>query len=123
MAATWNKVTKEYRPSVHTPDFAADPDVVVFARARDNADRDALLASAVPPKYWKPDGDRVVEMTTAEKAATDATAQAALAVAQKAAAETVAAATVAQVKGALPLDVTATLEERVRALEKMVFGG
>lgn len=51
-------------PSVNTPDYSSDPDVLV------NPDLSQL--SAVPQLYWKRSGDKVLEMSTAEKAIVDA---------------------------------------------------
>ena len=64
--------TYEYRPTGHTPDF----DLTDWIK---NPDMSGV--SSVPPKYRKPDGDNVVEMTQLEKDAVDA----AIAAAEKAA--------------------------------------
>lgn len=63
MANVLNRTSKQYRTSVHTPDFP-DTDWVI------NPDISAL--GSVPAKHWKinPD-DTVVEMTQAEKDAVD----------------------------------------------------
>jgi len=45
--------------SVNTPDYVDDPDVIV--------NPDLSSVEGVPQKFWKRDGDNVVEMTQSEK--------------------------------------------------------
>jgi hypothetical protein len=68
-----------FRKSTHTlyvndSTWESDPtDFIVFTAVRDNSDYTALVAAAVPARYWKWDGsDRLSEMDAGEKAAQDA---------------------------------------------------
>jgi hypothetical protein len=60
--------TPVYLESVHTPDYASDPDAVI------NPDLSAI--ASIPRKYWKRSGNNVVEMTAQEKSQVDAAEQA-----------------------------------------------
>jgi len=116
MANVLNRTTKEYRPSVNTPDFPESDWII-------NPDLSAVEGQ--PSKYWKIDGDTVTLMDDIERTIVDAVETTAIddaAVAAKAAAE--AAAVKAVTDGAKePSPVAAaTLEERVRALELKVYG-
>lgn len=55
--------TPQYLRSVNTPDYEGDPNVII------NPDVSAL--KDIPLKYWKRDGDNVLEMSEAEKQAID----------------------------------------------------
>lgn len=69
-----HRTTKELIRGGHDPDF--DPAVWLVLTTADLAggiaDIAALEAAAVPQRYWKPSGQRIVEMTAGEKAADDA---------------------------------------------------
>jgi hypothetical protein len=60
MANVIHRTTGEYRLSVNTPEY--DPAVWLI---------NPQLPAGVPQKYWKVDGDRVVEMSDSEKDAVD----------------------------------------------------
>lgn len=62
MADVLHRSTLEYRKSVNTPDFSPADWII-------NPDLSAI--KGVARKYWRIDGDRVVEMTAQEKAAAD----------------------------------------------------
>ena len=53
----------QYLKSVNTPDYGGNPDVVVSP--------DLSSVINVPQKYWKRDGNNVIEMTASEKQAVD----------------------------------------------------
>lgn len=63
MANVLNRTSKAYLTSVNTPDYS-EVDWII------NPDLSSVIS--VPQKYWKIDGDSVLEMTTEEKAAIDA---------------------------------------------------
>jgi len=63
MATVLNRKTLELRRSVNTPDFPPDKWII-------NPDLSAV--EKVPRKYWRIDGERVVEMSENQKAAVDA---------------------------------------------------
>lgn len=67
MASVLNRTTKEYLPSVNTPDYPTVDWII-------NPDVSAL--AGVPTKYWNISGDTVTEMTQPEKDAVDAAEQA-----------------------------------------------
>lgn len=75
MSSVVHRVTKEHRPSAHTPDYPVADWII-------NPDLTALVG--VPQKYWKIVGDLVLEMIQAEKNAVDAADAAALAAAEAA---------------------------------------
>lgn len=75
MADVIHRTTLEQRFSIHTPDY--DPGTWII-----NPDLSGV--SGVPKKYWKIDGDNVVEMTQPEKDAVDAAELADAKVARKA---------------------------------------
>ena len=79
MASVLNRTTKEYLPSVNTPEYAPATWLI-------NPDLSAV--AGVPSKYWKLTGDAVSEMSVGEKAAVDAAEAAAIAAADKAARKT-----------------------------------
>jgi len=58
MANVLHRASKQYRPSVNTPDFPKEDWII-------NPDLSAV--ENVPKKYWKIIGDAVSEMTPAEK--------------------------------------------------------
>jgi hypothetical protein len=49
----------QYLESVNTPDYEGNPNAIV--------EPDLSLVEGVPMKFWKQDGDEVLEMTQAEK--------------------------------------------------------
>jgi hypothetical protein len=63
MSDVLNRTTKQYIKSVNTPDYP-DIDWVI------NPDLSSVIS--IPSKYWKIEGDLVVEMNSEEKAAVDA---------------------------------------------------
>lgn len=63
MASVINRITKQYFMSVNTPDYPESDWII-------NPDLSAV--ANVPAKYWKIDGDSVVEMTTTEKSQVEA---------------------------------------------------
>lgn len=68
MSDVVNRTTCEYLKSVNTPDYPVEDWII-------NPDLSAL--EEVPQKYWKIDGDNVLEMTQAEKDAVDEAIEAA----------------------------------------------
>ena len=58
MADVIHRVTREYKRSVHTPDFSTVDWII---------NPDLSNVSNVPEKYWKISGDDVVEMSLGEK--------------------------------------------------------
>lgn len=62
MANVLHRTTLQYRASVNTPDF--DPSVWII-----NPDMSAV--ANIPQKHWKIVGDKVSQMTAAEKIAKD----------------------------------------------------
>lgn len=68
MASVTNRVTKEYRQSVNTPDFSPAQWIINSAAA------DALFAAGILSRHWNIAGDVVSEMSPAEKAVVDAAA-------------------------------------------------
>lgn len=62
MANVINRSTLEYKTSVNTPDFPTDAWII-------NPDLSAL--TNVSTKYWKIEGDNVLEMNASEKAVVD----------------------------------------------------
>jgi hypothetical protein len=63
MSDVLNRTTKQYIRSVNTPDY---PDIDWLI----NPDLSSVIS--IPSKYWKIEGDLVVEMNSEEKAAVDA---------------------------------------------------
>jgi hypothetical protein len=63
MSNVIHRTTFKYLESVNTPDYPAKDWL---------HNPDLSLVSGVSPKYWKVDGDTVVEMSVAEKEAKDA---------------------------------------------------
>ncbi len=63
MANVINKTTLQYLKSVNTIDYLNDSNWII------NPDLSSL--QTVPAKYWKVDGDNIVEMTEAEKSVID----------------------------------------------------
>ena len=51
--------TPQYLTSINTPDYSADPDVLV--------NPDISKVKDVPLEHWKRDRDKIVEMSLAEK--------------------------------------------------------
>lgn len=105
-----------------TKAFHPDIDTTLLSPATHIINPDLSAVSGVPHCYWKVVGDSVVPMSRAEQAAQDiVTAQITLAAAD-AIATARAIEAVNDVKGEPPIDPTATLADRVRALEKKLFG-
>lgn len=57
--------TPQYVQSVNTPDYEGNPDIII------NPDISAV--KIIPLKYWKHDGNKILEMTQAEKDTVDLT--------------------------------------------------
>lgn len=66
MSDVVNRTTGQYLKSVNTPDYP-EADWII------NPDLSAL--AGVPGRYWKISGDRVLEMTRAERDAVDSAAR------------------------------------------------
>lgn len=62
MADAVNRTTKEYRQSIHTPDFPVEDWII-------NPNLSAV--AGVENKYWKISGDVITEMNASEKQAVD----------------------------------------------------
>jgi hypothetical protein len=110
MANVLNRTTKELRFSVNTPDFPASDWI---------ESPDMTAVAGFPPKYWDIVGDAVTLKDAAGRDAADSEEAATLA-AQAAAFAAKAIADGA--KAPSPAGATATIEERLRALEKVIFG-
>jgi hypothetical protein len=68
----YGEVVPIVRMSVHSPDY--DPEqwlIIDRPSGRDNTDVAALMDAKVSTIYWKNEGERIVEMKAAEKAAVD----------------------------------------------------
>lgn len=114
MANVLNRVSKQFLLSVNTPDYPSSDWII-------NPDFSAV--AGYPDKYWTISGDNILLMSDIERAAVDA-AEVAAADADKAAklAADVTDALTESAKTESPVK-SATIEERVRALEYKVFGG
>jgi len=71
MAIVVNRSTRVDLPSVDPTGY--DPAVwLILTRSRDNSDYSDLKARGVPNRYWKITGERLAEMSQAEKDAVEA---------------------------------------------------
>lgn len=68
MGAILHRTTKLYKTSINTPDFSDPPWLI-------NPDVNALVAAAVPTRYWKIVGSVVSEMSAPEKLVVDQAVQ------------------------------------------------
>lgn len=108
----------ELKDSAHTPDYNPADWLVLTRGDPALADVAALKLAGTPTKYWQINGGRVAEIDQSGKDALTAQEASVL----KAAAEQVAQDAIASVKSLPALDPQASTEDRLRALEKMIFG-
>lgn len=105
MSNVLNRTTKQYLPSVNTPDYPSDEWII-------NPDLSAV--TDLPSKYWVIEGDAVRKMTRAESDALNATSLAASKAEAKDGFDLQLDPTVAQIDAAKAAVDAATTEEDVR---------
>jgi hypothetical protein len=113
MGRAIHRATKAFHPDIDTAGLSAVEYII---------DPDLSGVSGVPHVYWKLVGDSVVQMSRPERDAADINTRVITDASAVAIATAAGVANIAAARGSAPIDPAATSEERLRAVERKLYG-